>query len=136
MTPERKAELIALSQSHVPTDAPITSRSFDSFTPRQQRAMKRAMQSYPVTVVTVVACLDCGAGYIPTAGDTAFICAECMARALRALLPSDVDGYLAAVRSLPEAQVATVAACWPSAIHYSPLSMWQMLRDVDQVAGF
>ena len=132
MTPERKAELIALSQSYTPTAAPITARSFDSFTPRQHRAMKRALRKAPVAV----ACLDCAAEYIPGPGDTAFICAECMAVRLLALLPSDVDGYLAAVRALPEAQVATVAECWPSAIHYSPLNMWRMLRDVDQVAGF
>ena len=132
MTPERKAELIALSQSYTPTDAPITAQSFASFTPRQHRAMKRALRKAPAAV----ACLDCAAEYIPTAGDTAFIWAECMARTLRAMLPSDVEGYLAAVRALPEAQVATVAACWPSAIHYSPLNMWRMLRDVDQVAGF
>ena len=132
MTPERKAELIALSRSHTPTAAPITSRSFDGFTPRQQRAMKRALRKAPAAV----ACLDCAAEYIPTAGDTALICAECMAVRLLALLPSDADGYLAAVRALPEAQVATVAACWPSAIHYSPLNMWRIVRDVDQVAGF
>ena len=132
MTPERKAELIALSKSYTPTDAPITSRSFDSFTPRQQRAMKRALRKAPVAV----ACLDCAAEYVPTAGDSAFICAECVVVRLLALLPSDVEGYTAAVRALPEAQVATVAACWPSAIHYSPLNMWRMLRDVDAVAGF
>ena len=132
MTPERKAELIALSQAHVPTDAPITAQSFAGFTPRQHRAMKRALAKAPAAV----ACLDCAAEYIPGAGDTALICAECVAVRLLALLPSDVDGYIAAVRALPEAQMATVAACWPSAIHYSPLNMWRMLRDVDQVAGF
>ena len=93
MTPERKAELIALSQSYTPTAAPITSRSFDSFTPRQHRAMKRALRKAPAAV----ACLDCAAEYIPGPGHTALICAECVAVRLLALLPRRVNARLTSV---------------------------------------